>query len=149
MAGKFLDIKAMMNAVDSRNKTWYQNLSPEDQKLYSPYMAMKWTASVEHPEPSIQEFYIEEINENVNKHHWTLTKSHKRLLWRLTAMCGSTFKMFHKWIYPKKKKTSEKSKIKDLQVMFPNAKMHDLEVLDKTLSTKEHKELKLQYGIEK
>ena len=64
-------------------------------------------------------------------------------------MCGSTFKMFHKWIYPKKKKTSEKSKIKDLQVMFPNAKMHDLEVLDKTLSTKEYKELRLQYGMEK
>ena len=30
---KFLDIKSMMNAVDSRNKTWYQNL-PEDQKNY-------------------------------------------------------------------------------------------------------------------
>ena len=47
---------------------------------------------------------------NLNKHLWTLSKNHKGLLWRLTAMCGSTFVLFHKWIYPKKTKTNTKSK---------------------------------------
>ena len=69
---KFLDIKSMMSAVDTRNKTWYQNLPEDQKKLYSPYMTMKWTASIEHQDPSIQEFYIEEVNENVNKHHWVI-----------------------------------------------------------------------------
>ena len=105
MPAKFLDIKSMMSAVDTRNKKWYDHLPDEDKKLYSPYMTMKWTASVEHKEPAIHEFTIEEVNENVNKHLWTLSKSHKALLWRLTAMCGSTFKLFHKWMYPKKSKT--------------------------------------------
>ena len=86
MPAKFLDIKSMMNAVDTRNKKWYDNLPAEDKKLYSPYMTMKWTASVEHKESAIHEFTIEEVNENVNKHLWTLSKSHKALLWRLTAM---------------------------------------------------------------
>lgn len=149
MSAKFLDIKSMMRAVDSRDKTWYDRLSDEDKKLYSPYMTMKWTAAVEHKERAIQEFYIEEVNENVNKHLWTLSKNHKSLLWRLTAMCGSTFQMFHKWFYPKKTKTSEKSKMKELQIMFPTTKQQDLDVLDATLSTKQFNDLKQQYGLEK
>lgn len=149
MSNKFLDIKSMMTAVDTRDKTWYSRLSEDDKKLYSPYMTMKWTASVEHKEKAIHEFTIEEVNENVNKHLWTLSKNHKSLLWRLTAMCGSTFKLFHKWIYPKKTKTSEKSKMKELQTMFPNAKQTDLDVLDKTISTKQFNEMKQDYGIEK
>lgn len=149
MSNKFLDIKSMMTAVDTRDKTWYSRLSEDDKKLYSPYMTMKWTASVEHKEKAIHEFTIEEVNENVNKHLWTLSKNHKSLLWRLTAMCGSTFKLFHKWIYPKKTKTSEKSKMKELQTMFPNAKQTDLDVLDKTISTKQFNEMKQDNGIEK
>jgi len=148
MSGKFLDIKSMMQAVDSRNKNWYDNLSDDDKKLYSPYMTMKWTASVEHKERAIQEFYIEEVNENVNKHLWTLSKNHKSLLWKLTSMCGSTFHMFHKWIYPKKKTSSTKSKMKELQEMFPTAKQKDLDLLDATMTTKEFTELKKQYGID-
>lgn len=149
MSAKFLDIKSMMRAVDSRDKTWYDRLSEEDKKLYSPYMSMKWTAAVEHKEQAIQEFYIEEVNENVNKHLWTLSKNHKSLLWRLTAMCGSTFQMFHKWFYPKKTKTSEKSKMKELQIMFPTLKQQDLSVLDATLTTKQFNDLKQQYGLDK
>ena len=80
MPGNFLDIKSMMRAVDSRDKTWYDRLTDEDKKLYSPYMSMKWTAAVEHKDKVIQEFYIEEVNENVNKHLWTLSKNHKSLL---------------------------------------------------------------------
>ena len=45
MPGNFLDIKSMMRAVDSRDKTWYDRLSDDDKKLYSPYMSMKWTAA--------------------------------------------------------------------------------------------------------
>ena len=149
MAGNFLDIKAMMRAVDSRNKTWYDRLSDEDKKLYSPYMSMKWTAAVEHKERAIQEFYIEEVNENVNKHLWTLSKNHKSLLWRLTAMCGSTFHMFHKWFYPKKKKTSEQSKTQEPQESCPTAKPADLPVLAAQLPTREWTEMKKQYADDK
>jgi hypothetical protein len=62
-------------------------------------------------------------------------------------MCGSTFVLFHKWIYPKKAKTTTKSKMKDLQEIFPTAKQKDLDVLDKTMSNKEFLELKKQHGI--
>ncbi len=147
MAGKFLDIKQMMRAVDTRDKNWFQNLSEEDKKLYSPYMTLKWTASVEHKDRAVQEFYIEEANSNINKHLWTLSKNHKGLLWKLSAMCGSTFVLFHKWIYPKKKTGSTKSKMKELQELYPTAKQVDLDLLDSTMSTKEFTALKKDHGI--
>ena len=46
MAAKFLDIKQMMKAIDLRDRQWYNNLPPEEKKLYSPYMTLKWSASV-------------------------------------------------------------------------------------------------------
>ncbi len=147
MAGKFLDIKQMMRAVDTRDKNWFQNLSEEDKKLYSPYMTLKWTASVEHKDRAVQEFYIEEANSNINKHLWTLSKNHNGLLWKLSAMCGSTFVLFHKWIYPKKKTGSTKSKMKELQELYPTAKQVDLDLLDATMSTKEFTALKKDHGI--
>lgn len=147
MAGKFLDIKAMMRAVDTRDKNWFQNLSNDDKKLYSPYMTLKWTASVDHKDRAVQEFYIEEANSNINKHLWTLSKNHKGLLWKLSAMCGSTFVLFHKWIYPKKKTGSTKSKMKELQDLYPNAKQADLDVLNATMSTKDFTALKKEHGI--
>ena len=147
MVAKFLDIKRLMRAVDSRDKQWYSKLTDDEKKMYSPYMTLKWTASVEHKERTVKEFYIEEANENLNKHLWTLSKNHKGLLWRLTAMCGSTFVLFHKRIYPKKTKTNTKSKMKELQEIFPTAKQKDLDVLDITMSNKEFTELKKQHGI--
>ena len=147
MAGKFLDIKAMMRAVDTRDKNWFQNLSNDDKKLYSPYMTLKWTASVDHKDRAVQEFYIEEANSNINKHLWTLSKNHKGLLLKLSAMCGSTFVLFHKWIYPKKKAGSTKSKMKELQALYPTAKQADLDLLDATMSTTEFTALKKYHGI--
>ena len=88
MVGKFLDIKAMMRAVDTRDKQWYNNLSDEDKKLYSPYMTLKWSASVD-SDQFFKEHYVEMTNELVNKHLWTLSKNHKGLLWKLTAVCGT------------------------------------------------------------
>ena len=147
MVAKFLDIKRLMRAVDSRDKQWYSKLTDDEKKMYSPYMTLKWTASVGHKERTVKEFYIEEANENLNKHLWTLSKNHKGLLWRLTAMCGSTFVLFHKWIYQKKTTTNPKSKMKELQEIFPTAKQKDLDVLDITMSNKEFTELKKQHGI--
>lgn len=148
MTAKYLDIKSMMKAVDTRNKKWFDDLSEDDKKLYSPYMTMKWSASVKNPDYDYQMYYVSATNKYVNKHLWALSKNHKSLLWKLTSLCGAGMIQFHEWIYPKKKKTTEKSKIKELQMMFPNAKQKDLDVYEATLSTKEFKDLKQQYGLE-
>lgn len=149
MVAKYLDIKSMMNAVDKRDKNWFERLSEEEKKLYSPYMTMKWSASVKNPVYEYQMYYVKSINKYVNKHLWILSKNHKALLWKLTSMCGVGENQFHEWIYPKKKKTSEKSKMKELQEYYPSMKQKDLDVLDAQLTTKQWNEIKKQHGAEK
>ena len=101
VAGKFLDLKKTLRAADLRDKNFYDQMSEEDQKLYSPFMLMKYMASVK-GEQWMQEHYVEMINECVNKHLWTISK-YKKIAWMLTAMCGVEQQQFHPWLGPKNK----------------------------------------------
>ena len=101
VAGKFLDLKTTLRNADMRNKNHFDKMSEQDQKLYSPFMLMKYMASVK-GEQWMQEHYVEMINECVNKHLWTISK-YKKLSWMLTAMCGVEQQQFHPWLGSKKK----------------------------------------------
>ena len=104
---KFLDLKAMLSAVDRRDKEWYNKLSDDDKKLFAPFIAMRYVSNVK-ADTFFQEHYLEMCNEFVNKHHWSLSKNHKGLLWKLMAMCGAYENFFHQYIAAPKKQTKNK-----------------------------------------
>ena len=143
MAGKFLDLKKTLRAADLRDKNFYDQMSEEDQKLYSPFMLMKYMASVK-GEQWMQEHYVEMINEVVNKHLWTVSK-HKKLAWILTAMCGVEQGQFHPWL-GSKKKTGNNDKQKMLTTLYENMKQDDIELLAEINDKKELKELARDFG---
>ena len=143
MAGKFLDLKSTLRNADMRNKNYYDTMSEEDQKLYSPFMLMKYMASVK-GEQWMQEHYVEMINEVVNKHLWTVSK-HKKLAWILTAMCGVEQGQFHPWL-GSKKKTGNNDKQKMLTTLYENMKQDDIELLAEINDKKELKELARDFG---
>ena len=143
MAGKFLDLKKTLRAADLRDKNFYDQMSEEDQKLYSPFMLMKYMASVK-GEQWMQEHYVEMINEVVNKHLWTVSK-HKKLAWILTAMCGVEQGQFHPWL-GSKKKTGNNDKQKMLTTLYENMKQDDIELLAEINDKKEQKELARDFG---
>ena len=142
MAGNFLDIKSMMRAVDSRDKTWYDRLSDDDKKLYSPYMTMKWSASVEDyrdfgPESNrtAKEWYIEVINEKVNKNVIKIL-TEKLVKWTgerwIISLSKSVGKktLFEKQNDEKKQEIEDartNSKIKSLLNTFSDAKLINVE----------------------
>ena len=143
MAGKFLDLKKTLRAADLRDKNFYDQMSEEDQKLYSPFMLMKYMASVK-GEQWMQEHYGEMINDVVNKHLWTVSK-HKKLAWILTAMCGVEQGQFHPWL-GSKKKTGNNDKQKMLTTLYENMKQDDIELLAEINDKKELKELARDFG---
>ena len=143
MAGKFLDLKKTLRAADLRDKNFYDQMSEEDQKLYSPFMLMKYMASVK-GEQWMQEHYVEMINEVVNKHLWTVSKP-KKLAWILTAMCGVEQGQFHPWL-GSKKKTGNNDKQKMLTTLYENMKQDDIELLAEINDKKELKELARDFG---
>ena len=142
---KFFELRNGLKAVDFRNKDYFDRIDEHEKSLYSPCMLMRYASSVSSKDPFYVEHYVEMVNECVNKHCFTLGK-HKKLLWILTAMCGSETQQFHPWIKPMKR-VANKS-LKKLMQIYPHWKEVDLEVLDKIITDRELEELIEAHGIE-
>jgi len=135
---KFLDLKAMLKAVDRRDKEWYSRLSDDDKKLFAPFIAMRYVSNVK-GDQFFQEHYLEMCNEFVNKHHWTLSKNHKGLLWKLMSMCGAYENFFHQYLAAPKK--TPKNKFEQFILdKNENMKEDDARALSIVMSKAEQKE---------
>ena len=142
-----LDIKRELEAVDLRNYEFYDNLSEQEKKEFSPYVLMRYVSNVQ-GETDIQEWFLETTNELVNKDHWVLSKNHKGLLWKLFAGCGAGVKTYHPYL---KAGTKEKAiKIEKLLAdIYPAAKLADIKMLAKMMTKKDKDELFDKMGFDK
>jgi hypothetical protein len=142
-----LDIKRELEAVDLRNYDFYDNLSDQEKKEFSPYVLMRYVSNVQ-GETDIQEWFLETTNELVNKDHWVLSKNHKGLLWKLFAGCGAGVKTYHPYL---KAGTKEKAiKIEKLLAdIYPAAKLADIKMLAKMMTKKDKDELFDKMGFDK
>ena len=148
MAAAKLDIKRDLNAVDQKNYDFYANLTDEEKKAFSPYILMRYTASVQMPDRDIQEWYLEMTNEMVNKNHWDLSKNHKELLWKLFAATGTGVNCYHPYLAAGKKEKANKIE-KLLVELYPAMKLSDIKMLASMMDKKDKEELFDKMGFDK
>jgi hypothetical protein len=148
MATAKLDIKRELNAVDQKNYDFYTNLTDEEKKAFSPYILMRYTASVQMPDRDIQEWYLEMTNEMVNKNHWDLSKNHKELLWKLFAATGTGVNCYHPYLAAGKKEKANKIE-KLLVELYPAMKMSDIKMLAAMMDKQDKEELFDKMGFDK
>lgn len=146
MAAK-LDIKRELSAVDLKNYDFYTNLTDEEKKVFSPYILMRYTASVQ-GDRDIQEWFLEMTNEMVNKNHWDLSKNHKSLLWKLFAATGAGVSCYHPYLAAGKKEKANKIE-KLLVELYPAMKMNEIKMLAKMMDKNDIKELFDKMGFDK
>jgi hypothetical protein len=134
-----LDIKRELAAVDLRNYNFYENLTAEEKKEFSPYILMRYVSNAS-GDREVQEYFLEMVNELVNKNHWVLSKNHKALLWKLFAGCGIGSKFYHPYL---KLGTKEKSlKIEKLLLeLEPTAKLSDIKLKARMMTPEDRAEL--------
>jgi len=147
MATAKLDIKRELNAVDQKNYDFYTNLTDEEKKAFSPYILMRYTASVQ-GDRDIQEWFLERTNEMVNKNHWDLSKNHKSLLWKLFAATGAGVSCYHPYLAAGKKEKANKIE-KLLVELYPAMKMSDIKMLAAMMDKKDKEELFDKMGFDK
>ena len=147
MATAKLDIKRELNAVDQKNYDFYTNLTDEEKKAFSPYILMRYTASVQ-GDRDIQEWFLERTNEMVNKNHWDLSKNHKSLLWKLFAATGAGVNCYHPYLAAGKKEKANKIE-KLLVELYPAMKMSDIKMLAAMMDKKDKEELFDKMGFDK
>lgn len=146
MAAK-LDIKRELNAVDRKVYDFYENLTDEEKKAFSPYVLMRYTSNVQ-GDRDIQEWFLEMTNECVNKNHWDLSKNHKSLLWKLFAATGAGVNCYHPYIAAGKKEKANKIE-KLLAEIYPAMKMEDIKILASMMDKSDKEELFDKMGFDK
>jgi hypothetical protein len=147
MATAKLDIKRELNAVDQKNYNFYDNLTDEEKKAFSPFILMRYTSNVQ-ADRDIQEWFIETTNEYVNKNHWLLSKNHKALLWKLFAATGIGSNFYHPYLAAGKKEKANKIE-KLLVELYPTMKMSEIKILASMMDKKDKEELFDKMGFDK
>lgn len=142
-----LDIKRELANVDLRNYSFYDNLTDQEKKEFSPYVLMRYISNAD-GDRELQEWFLERTNELVNKDHWTLSKNHKALLWKLFAGCGIGSKMYHPYLKASSKEKAVKIE-KLLAELYPAMKMAEIKMLAKMMTKADKDELFDKMGFDK
>jgi hypothetical protein len=142
-----LDIKQELKAVDLKNYSFYDNLTPEEKKEFSPYVLMRFVSNVQ-GDRDVQEHFLEMTNELVNKNHWQLSKDHKGLLWKLYAATGVGVTAYHPYLAAGKKEKANKIE-KLLCELYPTMKMKEVKLLASMMDKKDKDELFDKMGFDK
>lgn len=142
-----LDIKRELNAVDQKVYDFYDQLSNEEKKQFSPYILMRYVSNVQ-GDTDIQEWFLEMTNELINKHHWVLSKEHKALLWKLFAACGAGVTCYHPYIAQgKKEKVNKVEKL--LAEIYPAMKIDEIKLMASMMNKSDIEELFDKMGFDK
>ena len=141
-----LSINNEMRVLDTKHRKFYDELNEEERKKFSPYIIMRYAASVE-GSADFQEWYLRSTNERVNLNFFEVsTSKHKELQWLLcTTVSPNMGTQKHYWIAPKKSE-SNNANTKILKQLFPHLKSDELELLAQLNDAKEIKELARSHG---
>lgn len=142
-----LDIGNEMRQFDRKNRAFYDELTEEERKKFSPFLMIRWGSSVEGSR-DLQEFYLISTNERLNKNFFELSK-HPKLQWLLaTTVSPDMGTPRHNWISYKKKQSGDAKKRKQLVEMFPSYKDDEIDVMMEIITDKEIKDYLKQLGNE-
>ena len=143
-----LNISNEMRQLDTKNRNFYDSLTPEELKKFSNYLMIRWGSSVD-DSSEIQAYYVRSCNHYLNKHFFAINK-HPKLQWLCaTAISPNLGAPRHPWIAPKKKEAGLSAKRKALMAIYPNYKDDEIDVMCQITTQKEIDEYNKQAGNEK
>jgi hypothetical protein len=142
-----LDIGKVLTAVDLRNYDFYDSLNEAELKEFSPYVLMRYVTNSNHSLPEIREWYVETVNERINKNHWELSKNHEQLLWKLYASSGVGEKTDHIYLPALKYEFDKFEKL--IAELNPAMKPQEVKLLASLMTEDERAELLDNMGFDK
>jgi len=148
MAAK-LDINSELRNINRRNHGFYDSLEDDVKKVFSPYILMRYVSNPQDVDPDTYEFILDRVNDLVNKDHWTLSKGHKGLLWKLFASCGTGVDIRYQYLKLVSKSTANNKTEKLLSELHPSWKMDDIRNLAKLMTKDDLNELFDSLGYDK
>ena len=133
-----LSIGNEMAQFDLKNREFFDELTDEEKKKFSPFLMIRYGSSVSGGR-DLQEFYLIATNERLNKKFFAVnTAQHKKLQWLMATTVSPGLGNFrHNWIAPKKKEPGAGSMRKQLADLFPHLKDAEIDLLAQITTKKE------------
>lgn len=145
-----LSIGNEMAQFDSKNRLFFDELTDEERKKFSPFLMIRYGSSVS-GNRDLQEFYLIATNERLNKKFFAVnTTQHKKLQWLMATTVSPGLGNFrHNWIAPRKKEPGAGSMRKQLMELFPHLKDDEVDLLAQITTKKEIDTYLRELGQEK
>jgi hypothetical protein len=145
-----LSIGNEMAQFDSKNRLFFDELTDEERKKFSPFLMIRYGSSVSGGR-DLQEFYLIATNERLNKKFFAVnTAQHKKLQWLMATTVSPGLGNFrHNWIAPRKKEPGAGSMRKQLADLFPHLKDDEVDLLAQITTKKEIDTYLRELGQEK
>jgi hypothetical protein len=145
-----LSIANEMAQFDGKNRQFFDELSEEERKKFSPFLMIRYGSSVSGSR-DLQEFYLIATNERLNKRFFAVnTTQHKKLQWLMATTVSPGLGTFrHNWIAPRKKESTNTAIRKQLAELFQHLKDDELDLLAEITTKKELDTYLRELGQEK
>ena len=139
-----LDIGYEMAQLDTKNRAFYDELTDEERKKFSTYLMLRWGSAVG-GEPILQQYYLQAMNERVNKRFFDLGK-HPKLQWLLlTTVSPNMGKHRHEWMAFSARKSKNK-RADVIAKLYPEYKLDDCELMANSIPDAEFKVMLIELG---
>ena len=139
-----LDIINEMAQLDLRNRGFYDELNDEERKKFSTYLMLRW-GSVVNGIPELQQYYLQAMNERVNKRFFDINK-HPKLQWLLlTTVSPSMGKHRHEWM-AYSGKTAKNKRAQKMLELYLHIKTDEAELLAATITDEHYKAMLVELG---
>lgn len=144
-----LNIGYEMAQFDLKSRDFFDDLTEEERKKFSPYLMIRWGATVE-GSSDLQAYYLMSCNENLNKNFFDIsTSQHKKLQWLVaTTVSPGMGKQYHKWLAAKKKDAGNNKAEKFLAEIFPALRADEIKLLAQINDKDDLKRLAKEHGWE-
>lgn len=128
-----LDLTKTLNALDNSGVDYYNDLTPEERKSYSPLVLMRYMSSLGDQSKN-QHYAILATNDIVNIGFWNLSK-HPELQHRLLCLTGVGGRQYRPWISAKSKRSQTKLVDAFILEIYPWLNSDELELMKSSHTT--------------
>ena len=93
------DLFEALTAIDKKDYSYYDRLTPEQQKKFVPFMMLHWISAIKGSE-GLSRYYVMSANEYANKYLFNENViKHPKLQWLMLCSASPGMgKQFHQWI---------------------------------------------------
>ena len=138
--------KRVLPALDTRNRTLYENLSEEEMKGFSPWLVQRYLSSAESANNAIIEHYLIMTNDIVNVNFSEVKDP--EMTWKLMSMVGIGKSLKHPYIAPGGGKRKKKNAFRSwLREQYPHLDDQELDIWISNLDKKSAKDMLEQYHV--